>query len=323
MQQTNPLVSILLPIYNVEQYIVECAESIVNQTYKNIEVIFFDDKSPDNSVSILEKYIYETEKQRSLPLIKIIRSSHNVGLAEGRNECIKRASGDYICFVDSDDLLPIDSIENLITKALAADADIVIGQFSKLSCNGSIKECTYNYPDNKTEHIQQLLERNLPLSVWRVIYKSELLKKSEVEFYAGHDFGEDYSFSARIQYCANKIVTIPQVVYYYRENSLSITRSRYSLQKAEELLGNYNVISKFYCTKSDFDLYEKSLEISGLKIRNYILSCLPLKSRLVYARKLPTLKTTKNISRIGLLKSYIVLFSPRLFGHIDRYYPEY
>ena len=107
MKKKYPLVSILVPIYNTADYIERCARSIFEQTYHNIEVIFFDDKTPDNSIEILETLIHKYEEQGlRLPEVKIHRAISNLGLPEVRNRSMDMAIGEYLFFLDSDDYLP-------------------------------------------------------------------------------------------------------------------------------------------------------------------------------------------------------------------------
>lgn len=147
-------ISIIVPIYKVEIYLRKCVDSIVNQTYKNIEILLIDDGSPDNCGIICDEYAKKDER------IKVIHKK-NGGLSDARNYGIEASSGDYIMFVDSDDYISKDMCEILLKKALENNADIV-------SCN--FKEI---YIDNFEEEInKQSIKKSLEIYTnLEVIYK--------------------------------------------------------------------------------------------------------------------------------------------------------
>lgn len=111
------LVSIIIPVYNVQEYLRKCLDSVINQTYKNLEIIIVNDGSTDNSFSICKEYAKKD------PRI-ILLSQENRGLSNARNTGIKKISGNYIYFVDSDDWLRLDAIEESIALAIEYDADL-------------------------------------------------------------------------------------------------------------------------------------------------------------------------------------------------------
>ena len=113
----NPLVSIIVPVYNVEQYIRRCIDSILNQSYKNIELIIVDDGSTDSSPQIIKEYIDKA----------IIVTQRNKGLAAARNTGLSHATGDFLCFVDSDDYLLNDAIMSMLNTIQQTNADFVCG----------------------------------------------------------------------------------------------------------------------------------------------------------------------------------------------------
>ena len=118
----EPKVSILIPVYKAEKYISQCLESVLRQTYNNLEIIIVDDASPDNSIAIAESLIQKNENKFD---IKILHNEKNKGIAETRNTLLDYATGDYILFVDSDDYIEIDAIDSLANIVNKADCDIV------------------------------------------------------------------------------------------------------------------------------------------------------------------------------------------------------
>ena len=120
----NFKVTICVPVYNVEKYIERCCKSLFEQTYSNIEYIFVDDRSPDNSIKVVENILQGYPKRKNA--VKLIEHSVNKGLAATRNTGIDAASGEYILFVDSDDYLDHNAVELLMNKVEATHADVVI-----------------------------------------------------------------------------------------------------------------------------------------------------------------------------------------------------
>ena len=128
-----PKVSIIVPVYNVSKYLDECILSLINQTYKNIEILIVDDGSIDESLDICEEYAKKDDR------IILIRNSHE-GVSVARNTGIENASGDWISFVDSDDYAELNMIEELINRSLEYDYDIVIGSYSVINERSLKKE---------------------------------------------------------------------------------------------------------------------------------------------------------------------------------------
>ena len=124
-----PEVSIIVPVYNVNMYLSKCLDSLLNQTFRNIEIICFNDASTDNSLDILNAYAKNDSR------VKIIDSPINVRQGEGRNRGIHEAKGRYIAFVDSDDWVSENFIEKLYSTAITTQSDIVTGDYQTLIHN--------------------------------------------------------------------------------------------------------------------------------------------------------------------------------------------
>lgn len=124
-------VSIIVPIYNTSKYLIKCIDSLVNQTYKNIEIILIDDKSTDNSKKIIKEY---SEKYS---FIKSIFNKKNMGIGYSRNKGIQESSGDYLCFVDSDDYLDIDNIDKMVALAEKEELDFVVCDLKRIDENNN------------------------------------------------------------------------------------------------------------------------------------------------------------------------------------------
>lgn len=211
-----PLVSILIPIYNVEEYIEQCVRSVFGQTYENLEIIFVDDASPDNSVAIVEKVVkdYPNRKNR----IYIIHNPSNKGLGFTRKIAIEAAHGEYIQHVDSDDFLELNMVEKLVTKALENDADIVVCGYEKFS---DIKETEYHIPQfykTKTEIVANVIEAQEYCWNWNKLVRRSLYSDLHIMPEEGIDLGEDIFLNYRLLYGTEKINIIPELLYHYRRN---------------------------------------------------------------------------------------------------------
>ena len=165
---SQALISVIIPVYKVEKYLDRCLESIVNQTYKNLEIILIDDGSPDNCPAICDEYAQKDSR------IKVIHKA-NGGVSSARNKGIDVATGDYIGFVDSDDWIEPDMYETLIKNAEQYNSDIsrcsyvisesMSGQTSKSQDNGTI------FLEDSIEMRRNQICSNCNANVWSGIYK--------------------------------------------------------------------------------------------------------------------------------------------------------
>jgi len=260
----NVKVSIIIPIYNVEQYIAQCAHSLFKQTYQNIEFIFVDDASPDNSVTILEEIIQEYSNRKEQ--IILIRRKKNEGSSLARKAGFEKCSGDYIICVDSDDYIEFDMIEKIVNKAISEDLDIVWYDFFK-----DDKIIMRNCPktDDKAEIFKGLFNGDFMGSLC-----NKLVKK-EIYLYGIHFPNammlEDFAISVQTIYYAKKIGFLNTALYHYRTNINSLMQDKSKL--AKRLVESYENIAwivKFLENKfnNDLDFLEPqlSLRINYLKI---------------------------------------------------------
>lgn len=211
----NELISIVVPIYNVEHYLKKCIESILIQTYKNIEIILVDDGSPDNCPKICEDY-----KSKDLR-IKVIHKE-NGGLSDARNKGIKKAKGTYITFVDSDDTIEPDYVEYLYSIIKKFDADISICDYNAKYSNGTVLNRNKNseYRINKKEAFEIMLyQSDFTVSSWAKLYRYSLFKN--IEFPYGKIFEDAYTTYKLIDLCNNIGVGLkPKYNYIIRDNSI-------------------------------------------------------------------------------------------------------
>lgn len=235
-------VSIIVPVYKVEKYLAKCVDSILNQTYKNFELILVDDGSPDNCGKICDEYAMKDERIR-------VFHKENGGLSDARNYGIKKAKCEWIVFIDSDDYIKEDYIETLI-KICEDDCQIGIVSYSyiyedykekKYSHKNKIKK--YN---SKEALITMLYQKEFDTAAWGKIYKRELF--DEIEFPVGKIY-EDISTIYRVILKSDKVAYCNSKKYMY-------------LQRKDSIMGR-----KFKIKDMDY-IYETEKMLNSIKLLN-------------------------------------------------------
>ena len=218
----TPKISIIVPVYNVEIYLRECFDSIVNQTFKDFEVICINDGSTDNSLQILEEYAAKDSRF-------IILSQENQGQGVARNKGIEISKGKYISFVDPDEWMDNGALETLYNFAEEKSAQIVrfdyksyedyTGKGKETSLSEIVKkEFNYDLKDRSAYNWRIFKDgcmRKLGLAVWAYFYNKQFILENNIKF-APSRRGEDHLFSVGAILCANEIYYLKQNLYYYR-----------------------------------------------------------------------------------------------------------
>lgn len=213
MCERQHLISVIIPVYNTADYIERCLDSIINQSYKLLEIICINDGSTDSSLTILKQYSKRDSR------IKVV-SKKQGGVSSARNEGLRIASGDYIAFIDSDDWIHNKYFEYLI-DAVEKDGDIAICRYKKV--NDFSDDVVVNTSCIKTEitNIEEAVADDYVKSqIWGRIYKKAII--DQITFSTGINIGEDTEFNLKSMLKAKKIVLIESPLYYYfvRNNSL-------------------------------------------------------------------------------------------------------
>ena len=218
----NSLISVIVPVYNVEKYLKRCLDSIINQTYDKLEIICVNDGSTDNSLEILKGYKVKDSR------IKII-TQENQGLSEARNAGLKIASGEYISFIDSDDWIDGYYYESMIAKIYSSNADIVFASMKSMKGNEIVINTNKKQIVNKFYQKVRLLHNG---SVCDKVIKRELFVKNDISFIKGRYF-EDNIVLLQLAFFSKKLVTDNAVSYNYFFNPNSICRKK-SVEEEEK-----------------------------------------------------------------------------------------
>jgi glycosyltransferase involved in cell wall biosynthesis len=216
---SRSLVSVVVPVYNVQDYLDACLESIRQQTYPNLEIIVVEDGSTDGSLQALESHLSDAR-------VRLIRHERNSGLSAARNTGIEAARGDYILFVDSDDLLEPDLVQACIECALANNADLVLFDFSSFQDGEKAPLVPLDdtapptlLPRRDTTYFQ------LPQFAWLKFVSSKLIHQHGLRFPVGYYY-EDAPFHWELGLHAERVFHLNRRYYRYRQRGTSITGSR-------------------------------------------------------------------------------------------------
>ena len=303
--------SIIVPIYNVEQYIEECLDSIYNQDLINFEVLCIDDKGKDKSIQKVQEYI----KKKKITNLSIIKHSTNKGLSEARNTGINNAKGKYVCFLDSDDKLEKGGIGQLLKVAEENNLDIVEGKVTEVFETKCNIELGTNNQDRKNseivngdEYFSHAIKNNeyLTIACCR-LFKKELLK-NKVYFMPGIKF-EDEEFSPRAIIPANRIQYLNVPFYIYRRRDNSITTNMFmddkwytSYMKIINSIENYSEQIKdkksYMCLKNRigqlalsilknpiaYGASQEQIKKIVIEVKNKKIYRIPMKSRSIFIK---------------------------------------
>ena len=199
-----PLISVVVPVYNSERYLHRCVDSIVSQTYPNVEILLIDDGSSDASPSICDAYAICNSR------IKVLHKE-NGGVSTARNAGIDRAVGKYICFVDSDDFLPSDALAIFHKAVMCTDADLCVGAISGWETYVTSYELVSL--QDAPRKVLELLVRNNSYSSLAKLFRMDILNQHGIRFNEKQTCSEDTIFNREYIAVIDRIVTIPDMVY--------------------------------------------------------------------------------------------------------------
>lgn len=270
-----PLVSVIVPIYNVEKYLDRCLQSVFLQSYKKLEIILVDDGSPDSCPSLCDEYAKKDVRVRVL-------HKKNEGLGMARNTGLELATGKYTLFIDSDDYLAENMVERLVCKAEHINADIVYSGYFYETTNHEMLEIRdfkkeQIFKGNDTNEValafitnQNKLKVCLQRTVWHALYLRELIEVNKIKFPSERQIpSEDLIFQSQITQVARVICFIPDCLYYYCFNNNSITMN-FKKNRYLKLANEKNALLKIYFNL-DANKYVNNLYFISIKSYFYNL----------------------------------------------------
>lgn len=226
-----PEISVIIPVYNASRYLPECLESIMAQTFSDIEIICINDGSTDNSLQILQDFRLKDSR------IKII-DQKNAGVSAARNAGIKGATGRYIGFVDSDDTVEKNFFETLFVKAQENNADIVFSM--GLSPSDTLApEKIYGKSAIRSEILPLFFKMDIHNAIWNKLYTASIIKDENILFPVGLTHGEDAEFNIQFLAHAQTLLVIAYSGYHYRETPGSATRNVVKFSFLQHAIENF------------------------------------------------------------------------------------
>lgn len=238
----DELISVIVPVYNVEKYINKCIDSIINQTYTNLEIILVDDGSPDNCGKICDEY---AEKDKR---IKVIHKK-NGGVSSARNEGLKKSKGEWISFIDADDWIEKDFCEILINKAIETKSDIALCGYNRVVDNQKEKINVSN-KELFFDSNEYLIKTLNPQTGFGFCHMKLIRKQiiNNIFFNENIVVGEDALFNIMISKNINKAIFVEKALYNYRLNNQSVVK-KYDKNYAKKYLLAMQVIKEYLFEK--------------------------------------------------------------------------
>lgn len=237
-----PLISVVVPVFNGERYISECIESILEQSYMNLELILVDDGSTDETVQILRKY----EKQDKRV---VVIQQKNSGVSMARNKALEVAQGDYVCFVDSDDYIDRGYISYYVNLLIKYGGEIALTP-QPYKFNADNRLIKYTSEDDSVEEISgdeaaiEMLYYKFAIGPWNKMIARELIEKYRIRFDESLRFGEGFNFSVDCFQRARKVVVGSQKLYNYRVDNPNSVMTKFSVEMIDGSLAAQERIRK-------------------------------------------------------------------------------
>ena len=252
-------VSVIIPVYRVEKFIEKCAASLFSQTLDDVEFIFVDDASPDNSMAVLEKCIQQYPQRKAQ--IRMLTHKENKGLPAARNTGLAVASGEYVFHCDSDDFVEPDMLETLYDEAKKKDADIV---WCDWYLSFEHNERYMKQPDYATpmEALKAMLAGLMKFNVWNKLVRRRLYVDNQIAFPAGYAMGEDMTMMLLFA-VAGRVAYIPQAFYHYVKLNTEAYSQNFSLNHLESVKHNIRTVELFLHSRLGNGL---DLEIACMKL---------------------------------------------------------
>lgn len=305
-----PLVSIGIPVYNVEPYIKRCLLSALNQTYHNLEILVVDDCGTDNSMKVISEIIQTHPNGNK---IRIIKHPVNKGVGEARNTLINESKGKYIYFIDSDDYVEPNAIELLYFQAEANETDVVIAAHRNVSVTKKEESTTYLYQsylsfkgkDSFANYVCADLRWHVALVVWNILFSAEFLKKFKFQFVGRKD--EDALFLSDFYSEVNSAIIMPDITYNYvvRPGSImgNMSRDQIPIREIRERFFTDAIMTERCGRLRNRSFYD--VHCARVMKHKFRAACVALKHRKRFTEVLPLKEIHKELQHPALLSEIL------------------
>jgi glycosyltransferase involved in cell wall biosynthesis len=246
-----PKVSVIVPVYNSEDYVERTIESLMKQTLSQVEFIIIDDGSKDNSGAIIKSVLVKYPERKNY-IVFIQRE--NKGIAATRAEGVDIAKGEYSIHMDSDDWCEPEMLEEMYNEAVQSDADIVVCDY--YMDYGDSKEYVSQYFDTENrDYLRKLLRHKLNPANWNKLVRHSLYSDHGVNFLKGFDMGEDFCVTLRLFVFAERVIHLPKAYFYYNRANINSVTNNYNSKYLNDVVEVVNYLGSFLKEKNIFDLY--------------------------------------------------------------------
>ena len=313
----KPVVSIIVPMYNAEQTIEKCLDSIINQTYEKLEIILVDNGSDDNTINLAREYC---EKDSRMMLI----SENKKGVSNARNKGIAISKGDYLSFVDADDALEHTGIDKQVEIIEEANADIAFYDYYRVENDKKeiVKEVIpYGTYVSNEKHIiyKEMCEGKYFASVWRALYRASLVKG--MTSFRNIKYAEDLLFNIESIENSETIVISDVASYYYIDNEYSALKTlQYSLQNTIDLISEAEKIYKLNNNADVLECFKRIVDAGCLRILNGTIKYKQFK-KWIYRINISVYnedKLIKNIQSKNIFRLYLIYCCKKIKNKLRR-----
>lgn len=258
----TPLVSVIVPVYNVADFIERCAESLFRQSFSDMEYIFVNDCSPDDAVAKLNRVLKRFPNRQSD--VKIIHHERNRGIAAVRNTALKHCTGKYIISVDGDDFVEKDMVAIMYAKALETNADIVVCDLL-LEWQDSSKTYLQPIGKSKEDFLRSILSFNISVGLCNKMFRRQLIADHHITAPEGNNMGEDFLMCSLAAYYSRIIAKVDYPLYHYVQTNHQSYNRTLSSKSSYSVVAVLNFLDDFFQVKPDYNLYNLALKKGKLR----------------------------------------------------------
>lgn len=300
---SNPKISVIIPVYNVEKYIKRCFDSLLSQTFKDFEVVIVNDATSDHSMLFVDDFAKKWQK------VTIVEHEKNMGLMWTRRTGYQAAKGDYFIFLDSDDWIPDNALEIFQEEIVKTNADIVCGAFTIINDDGPIRilqnRLIYgNFPEAV---YKSMLNDEFPHCICGKIFNANLFRSHSYDTFENFTNGEDGLLFYQLLQNAKQIVSIPESVYFYYRNMNSSSNVKLSNRAIESI-----VIANTYRARIKY-IYKKLTKDVDAKISSMLINLMySTKERSLIFNFVDKYKLSYYVKNTTILKSHSLINSLKL-----------